>query len=192
MNSSIERSIMISMMQQGFIREENPIVWHSPFNEYQFVFERHQNQMIRDIEGEAEYLIEMNIVNMIGVKIASIRFTEIDAFLLIDFLDSYFADKGMDGYSFMFPETPEGYIQELVLSTIPDDQIDKRKEDNNQWYDSVNDQYRNIMMQFTQYSQYYGTIIELAHVILSESELKDSKSSNDFEFIIQFSVLDLL
>lgn len=169
--------LLTEMKFLNVIKDGNIMEWYSPFKQYKFEIERSDNQLWYPEQYEfSKYLISLKISDMLGIPITEVIFNEIDACRILDSMDAFITQYEHQTYSdiYIYTSTKNPtlsshafYLQRLN-AYFPDDD-DQNK--NNQNWDNVNNDIRDILLQIKQFNPIHQTMIDIVSVQLSDEEL---------------------
>ena len=151
--------------REDIIKDGDNMIWCSPNNEFKFDINRYDNQLWYD-DYSAKYIIEINIYNMVGVLVKTIRFDEIMALSICDSIADYIdiVNSKVPSENYMIYINPnnfrfESYIISLDKTTAP--------------IKDMNGDERNIVFALKQYSPYYENMITIFTLYLSSEQLEN-------------------
>lgn len=167
-NMTVQQHLMIGMKIMGLIRGDEEMEWISPNREFKFVINRYENRLWNN-DQDGHYVITIDIINMIGVHIIQIKFSEIDAVRILDSINTFLYDwNGGSGESMtIYMEAPNNLRMENEIIYMERILVDEEKE-----Y-KENNTIRDILFQIRQYSSFHETLIPIVTTVLGTEELEN-------------------
>lgn len=162
--SSAVKGAMMNLKLANIIKDEEDLVWESPFRDIFFHISRVENTIGIYKETWGRYIITIDVKNNLGTTITQIRFSELDAIRILDSMTAFTEWGGGSGESMYIQINPNTtqlydhifYLQRLNLPEYPDDQI-----------------IRDIKFDVNSYSKMHGQMVPLTTILLCDEELND-------------------
>ena len=96
--NSAERVLMMNLKLMNIIKDDDNMIWTSPYRDIIFEINRMENTMSEYFqEYWGKYIISITVKNNLGTTITEIRFSEIDAVRILDAM-TFFLTEGSYGY----------------------------------------------------------------------------------------------
>ena len=143
--------------------------WYSPNNEFKFVINRYENTLWNN-ENDGHFVITVYIYNNIGILLAQLKFSEIDAIRILDSINEFqYEMECQTGSSELIYINANNlrldnkmiYLERLNVCP-PDD------------YEIIPGyRFRDINFRINQYSPFHQTIINIVNIVLSTEELEE-------------------
>ena len=163
-----QQHLLVEMKIAGIIKGDEEMEWISPNKEFKFLINRYENRLWNN-EQDGHYIITIDIINMIGVHIIQIKFSEIDAVRILDAINTFLYDwDGGVGESMSIYIDPSNlrleheiiYLERLRTNDMNDEYIETHT-------------IRDISFQIRQYSSFHQTLITILNLTLGTEELEE-------------------
>jgi len=165
--SSATRGVLMNMYLQGVIKDDEDMIWESPYKDIIFHISRVENQIGYYRENWGQYIIIIDIKNNLGTTITQLRFSEIDAIRILDCMTQFTEWGSGSGESMIIqinPNTLQMFNQFIDLFRLPG--VEYINNDGNEIL-------RDIQLKINHYSPQHGLFAPLITLIISDDELND-------------------
>ena len=177
MRHRIESSVLLNL--KNIIKDDDNMIWNSPNNMYKLDIKRYDGKgnFITD-SNSGNYIIEIKVLNNIGVEIYKFRMNEIDLVRVVDSLSFYEYETGFESYASMViglnPLNNCSQFQtepRIKLMRVPE--YDIPPEFNNIIFNKEMEEYRDNHLTIYDYNYYTKVETPILSVYISDSELDE-------------------
>lgn len=182
--------------------------WVSPDRNYTFLIKRVPNNLWGG--NESEYIINIDILNNVGVRLYTLRTTEVGMITvissLLEFTDYYMGEEfGMyNSHTITFDPAPDNTSSTLIVSrediygkvmentSTAFEPCPYREETNKPYssfyFNELYDEYREILLRIDNYNPFQETLVPVVATYLSDMELEELSFILFFETLIDIDV----
>lgn len=167
--NSAERVLMMNLKLMNIIKDDDNMIWTSPYRDIIFEINRMENTMSEYFqEYWGKYIISITVKNNLGTTITEIRFSELDAVRILDAMTAFLEVREGYGDSTIIYINPnnsmlENYMFDLEVIPLPKNMMNDEE--------PLKD--RDIRFNINVYSPFMGKICTLATMLLSGEELNN-------------------
>lgn len=166
MMSAAVRGVLMNMYLAGIIKDDEDMIWASPYKDIIFHISRVENQIAYYRKNWGQYIIIIDIKNNLGTTITQLRFSELDAIRILDCMTQFTEWQSGSGESMIIqinPNTLQMFNQYIDLFRLPSiDAVDEEE--------TI---FRDIQLKINHYSVQHGLYVPLVTLNISDDELND-------------------